>query len=194
MNRAFVLGNGKSREPLNLHSLKLKGKIYGCNALYREFKPDYLIAVDHKMVMEISEAGYQLSNSTWTNRRRSTDNIPGMNYFEKNLGWSSGPTALKMASSHGYDEIYLIGFDFKSSDNFVNNLYAGTKNYKKEKDTATYFGNWLKQVNSCIKHNQSIRYIRMITEEHDYIPEDFKNLNNLTHIYYKDFVKELKII
>lgn len=193
MKRAFVLGNGKSRNGLNLHRLKLKGKIYGCNALYREFAPDYLIAVDPKMVFEISKSNYQLTNEVWTNRRRSTDNIQNMNYFEKSLGWSSGPTALTLASNHSYDEIYIIGFDYSSQDGYLNNIYAGTENYRKVSDKATYYGNWLKQTYNCIKRNPKIRYIRIITEEHSFVPSELTTLGNLEHRDINFFKKELKI-
>ena len=53
MNKVFLIGNGESRKDFNLDLLKPHGKIYGCNALYREFEPDYLIAVDPKMIVEI---------------------------------------------------------------------------------------------------------------------------------------------
>ena len=36
---AFVLGNGVSRKSIDPHALKLHGKTYGCNALYRTFAP-----------------------------------------------------------------------------------------------------------------------------------------------------------
>ena len=36
----FVLGNGTSRKDILLEPLRQHGTIYGCNALYREFKPD----------------------------------------------------------------------------------------------------------------------------------------------------------
>ena len=55
--RSFVLGNGKSRLNFDFNHLKRFGKIYGCNALYREFEPDYLIAVDPKMIFEIESKG-----------------------------------------------------------------------------------------------------------------------------------------
>ena len=66
MNRAFVLGNGTSRKNLDLEKLKSKGKIYGCNALYREFTPDYLIAVDVKMILEINQYKWQYDNIVYT--------------------------------------------------------------------------------------------------------------------------------
>ena len=49
----FVLGNGTSRESISPEQLVPNGIVYGCNALYRSFRPDYLIAVDVKMILEI---------------------------------------------------------------------------------------------------------------------------------------------
>ena len=53
MSIAFVIGNGTSRKPIDLNQLKTFGKIYACNAVYREMNPDYLVAVDSKMITEI---------------------------------------------------------------------------------------------------------------------------------------------
>lgn len=57
----FSLGNGASRELVDLDALRrrIPGVIYGCNALYREWTPDALVATDSRMVNEINEAGYQ---------------------------------------------------------------------------------------------------------------------------------------
>ena len=96
---AFVIGNGTSRKPINLHKLKPFGEIYGCNALYREFDPDYLVAVDTKMINEINAVGWQLTHEVWTNPNRAYKDFNKFNYFEPSLGWSSGPTALHLALS-----------------------------------------------------------------------------------------------
>ena len=53
MERAFVIGNGLSRVGFDLNTLRGKGTIYGCNALYRDFMPDVLIATDDKIREEI---------------------------------------------------------------------------------------------------------------------------------------------
>ena len=53
MKIAFVIGNGQSRSHFNLNTLRGKGTIYGCNALYRDFMPDVLVATDDKMREEI---------------------------------------------------------------------------------------------------------------------------------------------
>ena len=54
----FCIGNGGSRDGFNLESLKPHGKVYGCNAIYRDgFRPDVLVAVDHGIMHEIYNAG-----------------------------------------------------------------------------------------------------------------------------------------
>ena len=63
MTVAFVIGNGTSRKDLELHSLKKYGKVYACNAVFRTFEPDYLVAVDVKMILEINHAKYQITVS-----------------------------------------------------------------------------------------------------------------------------------
>ena len=58
----FVLGNGESRQEIELEDLSSHGLIYGCNALYREFAPDMLIVVDPGMHNEILATDYIENN------------------------------------------------------------------------------------------------------------------------------------
>ena len=64
---AFVLGNGESRKGILIDELKKHGKVYACNGVYRTEKPDYLVAVDPKMVFEIAETPYVRENQVWSN-------------------------------------------------------------------------------------------------------------------------------
>ena len=59
MTKAWVIGNGPSRKSVNLEDLKKEGVVYGCNALYRDWEPDYLVANDWRMMLEIIDAGYK---------------------------------------------------------------------------------------------------------------------------------------
>ena len=63
--RVFCIGNGVSRKDFDLNKLRGRGKIYGCNALYRTFTPDVLTAVDHGIMHEIYHSGYAYKNETW---------------------------------------------------------------------------------------------------------------------------------
>ena len=45
----WVLGNGESRQQVNVKNLK--GIKIGCNAIIRDYKVDHLICVDRRMVV-----------------------------------------------------------------------------------------------------------------------------------------------
>ncbi len=65
MTKVFCIGNGESRKDFDLNKLKPHGKVYGCNALYREYTPDVLVSVDHGIMHEIYQSGYCYNNETW---------------------------------------------------------------------------------------------------------------------------------
>ena len=50
---AYVIGNGPSRQNFDLDKLKASGQTYGCNALYRDFLPDFIFSVDTKMTQQM---------------------------------------------------------------------------------------------------------------------------------------------
>jgi|TARA_B110000977_G_scaffold77819_1_gene104803 hypothetical protein len=189
---AFVLGNGTSRTSINHTQLKEHGTIYGCNALYREFDPDFLVAVDTKMIIEINKAGYQHSHSVWTNPNRAFNGMNGFNLFTPSKGWSSGPTALWLASTHDKQTIYIVGFDYHGIDDKINNIYADSPNYKKSSERATYHGNWLKQTCTTCRKFPEKRYIRVVKEEISFIPNELLKIDNLTHITVKEFKKNFE--
>lgn len=108
------------------------------------------------------------------------------------MGWSSGPSALWLASKHKPNIIYILGFDYRGlgiNHEFVNNIYAGTQNYKKKEDRATYHGNWARQTANIIGRNPDIKYVRVRKEKDNFIPDGLKVFSNLEHITVKEFVK-----
>lgn len=179
--RSFVLGNGRSRLNINPRELRPYGKIYGCNALYREFEPDYLIAVDPKMVFEIEHTGYQNTHEVWTNNNAKYRSFNSFKYFQPSLGWSSGPSALHLATSHKPHEIYIFGFDFVGTNGNFNNVYSDTNNYKKSTDTATYYGNWERQTELVVKNNPHIKYYRVVEDGFYKTSWEYPNFRNLPY-------------
>ena len=65
MKRVFCIGNGTSRQRFDLEQLRPHGKIYGCNALYRDFRPDVLISVDNGIMHEIYQSGFAKEVECW---------------------------------------------------------------------------------------------------------------------------------
>ena len=83
MKRVFCIGNGESRKELNLEKFRPHGKIYGCNALYRDFTPDHLSAVDAGIMHEIYNSGFCQNTPTLF---RDWNRLPGEMY--ENLLWA----------------------------------------------------------------------------------------------------------
>lgn len=192
-NTAFVLGNGRSRLNIELSLLHRHGTVYACNAIYREFEPDHLIAVDVKMINEIVASGYHNTHSVWTNPNKGIINKTNINFFNPHKGWSSGPTALWFASSTGYKQIYILGFDYQGISGKFNNVYADTFNYKKSSDVATFHGNWLTQTDKVIKEFRSTKFFRVI-QENSFLPDQLSSAihPNLKHIGYSEFTSMLQ--
>jgi hypothetical protein len=180
MTRAFVLGNGVSRQTISLQSLAQSGTVYGCNALYREFTPTVLISTDKPISTEIQESGYPLKNRHHTRRP-----IPGLGSQpvpEKYFGYSSGPIAVALAALDGHPEIYLLGFDIgPGPDQLFNNIYAGHMHYKKPGSNPTYTGNWIRQLVTIVTDFSQQRFYRVQGETTASIPE-LNQLANLKHM------------
>ena len=197
---AFVLGNGESRRGIQIEELKAHGTVYACNGVYRTDTPHYLVAVDPKMLLEIGETDYAINNKVWSNynsqyakHKKILDHVQ---WFKPSLGWSSGPTALRMACEHGYKDIYILGFDYQGhsqgSGFKFNNVFKDTRNYKRAKDEATFYGNWMNQTKRCLKDFASIKFHRVIPKDW-FTPKDLAWNENLSHPIKEDFVKQFNL-
>jgi hypothetical protein len=69
-----VIGNGKSRQHMDLNKIKEKAWTFGCNALYRDFAPDFLLTIDPHCTHEILDSDYALNNKVVISNMNS---LPG---------------------------------------------------------------------------------------------------------------------
>ena len=159
MTIAFVLGNGISRQGINLQQLKQLGTIYGCNALYREFTPDVLVATDKPIAEAIQTSGYPLTNRFYT--RRPLPESGALKLPDKYRGFSSGPNATALAALNGHSKIYLLGFDMGPHKNLFNNIYADTEFYKTSRHPPVFTGNWTKQLKQIAEDFITQQFIRV---------------------------------
>ena len=202
-NTAFVLGNGESRKGIKIEDLKQHGKVYACNSVYRTENPEWLIAVDPKMLLEIAETDYVVHNKVYSNFNSAQYNrnkriLDHVTWSRPSLGWSSGPTALRLALEHKFKTIYLLGFDYKGlpdskSNSRVkfNNVFKDTRNYKKGRDDATFFGNWMNQTKRCLNDYKDVDFTRVIPEGW-FKPKDLE-WHNLKHITTNDFLQKFNL-
>jgi len=131
---ALVIGNGKSRLQFDLNRLQELFTTYGCNALYRDFIPDYLISMDFAMVDEILNSSVHHKTKFYTqysDKAKHRADIGEPIYWAIQDKWigDSGTGALRLAGMNKHKNIYMIGFDYTDDNKYTDNVYAGTKNY-----------------------------------------------------------------
>ena len=190
MTTAFVLGNGTSRQGLDLNKLSEFGPIYGCNALFRDFVPSVLVATDTPISEAIQRSEYALKHRFYT--RKPLLGLGAQIIPEDIWGYSSGPVAVNLAALAGNNRIYLIGFDMgPSSVGKFNNMYADSEFYKKSSAVPTYTGNWVNQIKTTVKKFPSIEFIRVVGMSTTSIKE-LESLPNLYHMPILDFQRSYK--
>ena len=148
---AYVIGNGLSREGFDLKKLD-KCITAGCNSIYKDFQPNYLIAIDRWMDDSPCFAIERLlckkvtkkNPRKWTYVTRkmvdalwwmAVDDEPVIAEIALNRGFchNSGMYAsLLLSQVQRYDVVYMIGFDFfrnvldEDGKQQPNDVYGGT--------------------------------------------------------------------
>lgn len=208
----FVIGNGESRRGFDLNSLKPHGTIIGCNALYRDFIPDLLVAVDRPILKEICDSGYANNNRVYV-RQRFYDDFkqytgvnplpvfwglsPGSKKQQAFQGWSSGPSAIALATTLYSDDdlpcrIFLIGFDMFGVNDKVNNMYKNTPHYVPEHKPATFYGNWARQMLTVFQSRTDINFIKLGYDKTIKVPGWWEDLSNVEYDRLDNIEKYLK--
>jgi len=192
---AYCIGNGPSRKGFDLNRLKETGQTYGCNALYRDFLPDFIFSVDTKITMEmveneIGKKTIHYAPSLEVNRKQSKGML---HLIPNNPHWISGNAAFWTAGVHGHKNIYLLGYDFREyGSGQLNNIYQNTNCYGERNDNKIFEG-WLKQFRDMLKMRPYVNYTIVHDNPPDYLNylQTGVDLKNSKIISYKEFEKVL---
>ncbi len=136
----FAIGNGVSRVGFDLNILDHYGVTVGCNNLYEEYTPDYIVTLDLNRNTQII-ADMERRPFKWIHRIRrpnrlvvDDDILCGLYEINGSLSMNSGIVAAGyLAKYHRCEQVYLIGVDFNRpvpdvesndiySESVVNNL------------------------------------------------------------------------
>lgn len=185
MTAAFVLGNGISRQALDLNTLKPLGTVYGCNAIYREFEPDVLVSTDTPISERIQQEGYSQTHVHYT--RKPLPESGARRIAQQYFGYSSGPVAVSQAAIDGATAVYLIGFDLgPTSTGRFNNCYADTEFYKKSSAVPTFTGNWVRQLRTIMKDFPQTSFFRIVGATTAEV-RDIMGVPNMVHMPMAEF-------
>lgn len=200
-NRAVVLGNGTSRIAFELSHLKnysgLLGsetvQTYGCNALYRDFTPDFLIASGHPdFIKEIASSEYIKNNIVYTNAIHLLE-YPNKFYLIPHDPYTdAGTVALYLACFDGHKKIFMLGFDGQDTPGFNYNIYADTQGYDK-KNNLVLDTKWIADKKIIFDLYDDVEFIRVTEHNTERLPEPWKYCPNLRTISRNDFILEANL-
>jgi hypothetical protein len=200
--QAVAIGNGESRLEFDLtHLTNHKGGLfgvdklqsYGCNALYRDFTPDFLVATGDAITKEIADSGYTASNIVYANAATLLA-YPGKFYLiPQNAHFDAGALAVYLACFDGHTTIYMLGYDnYDDEVGPINNVYKDTAGYpaSTDEDNGEFFALSLTDV---MKTYNDVDFVRVMPAKDSWMPDRFRPLPNLRQINYRDFVLEADV-
>ena len=199
--QAIAIGNGESRLGFDLthianHKAGLGGsnrlQSYGCNALYRDFTPDFLVAVGDEMVKELTTSNYCKDNIVYANGEHLIE-YPGNFYLvPQNVPYDAGALAVYLACFDGHKKIFLLGYDGYNGDEPVNNVYKDTNAYPMAIETQNH-AYWAKTLSTVMSTYPEVEFIRVMPVASWAIPPAYSNLINFRQISFRDFTIEADI-
>ena len=184
---AFIIGNGLSRKDFNLNRLVGQGCTFGCNALYRDFTPDYLIAIDDQIIEEITQSDYPMNRFILP---PAEEQYEPAEHNPARPRSNAGMNACFEAIKKDFKTLFLFGFDFILEDEIsVKNIYDKTAcygpetraNYNDNSNRAKYF-------EYMAKKNPDVNFKFVLPRDIGIIHNI--NSSNVTGIYYEDFDPE----
>ena len=192
--QAIVIGNGIDRTSFDLNIIKnhlgtrLGIKIlqtYGCNALYRDFTPTFLIVTGSTIAEEIP-LEYCQNNIVLAPTSIALKYSEKFRLIPQNPNFNAGAIAAYLAAFDGHSRIFLLGFDGNDDPAVNTNVYAGTNGYLDYKQGQNDLF-WTECLIEVIKTYPLVDWILVKSTGRGYIPEKLKYLN-LRVISFNDFI------
>jgi len=195
----WVFGNGESRNSVNIDNLE--GLKVGCNAILRDYKMDYLVCVDRRMVKEAINSKYNehclvYTRENWhpqfktAKRIRILPELPyvGSERWDEPFQWGSGPYAVLIAAIYEKErEVNLLGFDLYSSNDYINNIYKNTPNYDNETKRPVDPRYWIHQIGMVFECFPKIQFT-IYQEPNWELPQAWNypnvKVDKISNIYY----------
>jgi hypothetical protein len=199
--QAVAIGNGESRKQFDLGNLaRHKGGLlaidrlqsYGCNAVYRDFAPDFLIATGDEIVQEIASGNYTEQHIVYSHAANVLK-YPGQFYLlPQNPYIDAGSLAAYMACFDGHSKVYLIGYDQYFEESPINNIYKDTAGYPAGAETQNgeFFARSLATIVSLYPE---VEFVRVMPTRGYSINPALRRFANFRQIDYRGFVVEADI-
>jgi hypothetical protein len=196
---AHVIGNGRSRKKFDLRLLhgqhggangaESVGQSYGCNSLYTEFDPTFLICMHVDLCRNLEKTDYCEENIVYSNPK-NISRYPGMFHLYPQIpsGFFAGPLALNLACADGHTDVYMLGFDFYEVND--THIYPKSTNaYGPLPESVTTLNSKIEnQLTEIMTVYDDVNFFRVVQHKGLEIPENWKWLKNYNQIGYGEYV------
>jgi hypothetical protein len=205
-NHAVVIGNGTSRLGFDLRYIMdyvnhpvdqtwKKARIskkfftYGCNALHRDFAPDFLVVTGDKMIREVATSPYTKDHIAYANNSAVMEWQGRYHVIPQDPPWNSGTVAAYLAVFDGHKKIFLLGFDNNDTTGHNYNVYADTPCYPKlESSVVENF--WIESMSVLMTTYPDVEFVRVAPNANFTTPEAWKYFVNFRTIDFNRFALE----
>lgn len=166
---------------------------YGCNAIYRNYKPDFVSCVGEGIIKEIAESVHDKTGTVFYSNSKYLEKYPGQfSFLPQNPDFNAGAMSAYMAAFDGHKRVYMLGFDGIDSDHDNYNMFAGTDNYPPA-NYPTKEEYWVRSLNLVMQTYSDIEFIRVCPTKKFRQPETWRNNLNYRQIDFRQFVVEADI-
>lgn len=202
--KAVVFGNGKSRLSLGanlfpaLHTHKEKFGIhgletYGCNAICRDYDPDYLVVRSVALAQQLVDSGYCADHMVYAPQNIVLQHPDHFYLIPQSPGWDAGALATYLACFDGHAKVYLMGFDTDSnSDRAGFNVYTGTPGYPADTVASTEAFT-VKSMLTVMKLYSDVEFVRVMPDDGWYTPDAWRYQENMRYLSFDKFRYEVDL-
>jgi len=191
---AYIIGNGTSRLEFDLDTLREKGTSFGCNALYREWIPDFLVAIDDKITEEINHA---IENGILTRQQFIappwTECYEPAEYNPRQPRSNAGMNAMIEAIRRDKTQLICFGFDFMAKDpsQCTSNVFEGTNAYGPETHASREDSiNRIKYMNWFAHQHEDVTFVFVFPDNFE-LNKKYVTASNISTITYDLFTQAI---
>ena len=195
---ATIIGNGSSRKnfPTDLLIQHMAGRLgarsmqtYGCNAVYRDYEPTFMVAVGNEISDEIANSGYCDRHIVYTNSDKILKHPNKFYLIPQDFVSNAGTVATYLACFDGHEKIYLLGFDNSAGEYYNNNVYADTPGYAslKHNYSDTY---WIMSMQKLMSLYSEVEFVRVTSTSNYVCPPEWQHLSNFRQIDFRAYTIE----
>jgi len=195
MNMACVIGNGPSRLDFDLDQINKHMTTYGCNALYRDFMPDYLVSMDIFMVDEILRNRVHHDTIFYTQHTNKIDDLERsgepINFVQSRKSTTdSGTNSVELACQNNHDIVYIIGFDYSDVHEKLPNVYAGTPNYSAQQNSTGQDIKNKQRLKKLVQEHSNTTFVR-VNGSNNSCDFTLPNYSEITREQFKEIYEQL---